>query len=616
MPDNGQDFAYTTTGTGAAAFTGGFSLDDDADATLPNTPVFTFTGSQLGAKTVTETLPVSGWGLTNLVCTGDDNSSVDAATGVATLDVDAGETIVCTYTNTQDATVRIIKNAVPDNGQDFAYTTTGTGAAAFTGGFSLDDDADATLPNTRLFTFTGSQLGAKTVTETLPVSGWGLTNLVCTGDDNSSVDAATGVATLDVDAGETVICTYTNTQDATVRIIKNAVPDNGQDFAYTTTGTGAAAFTGGFSLDDDADATLPNTRLFTFTGSQLGAKTVTETLPVSGWGLTNLVCTGDDNSSVDAATGVATLDVDAGETIICTYTNTQDATLRIIKNAVPDNGQDFAYTTTGTGAAAFTGGFSLDDDADATLPNTRLFTFTGSQLGAKTVTETLPVSGWGLTNLVCTGDGNSSVDAATGVATLDVDAGETIVCTYTNTQDATVRIIKNAVPDNGQDFAYTTTGTGAAAFTGGFTLDDDADATLPNTRLFTFTGSQLGAKTVTETLPVSGWALTNLVCTGDDNSSVDAATGVATLDVDAGETVSCTYTNTQQPTIIVKKITTGVAGGPFDFTTTAETDLTRRSPLPRQRRVMPAPTASPSSSTTPASAVTTRSPRASSQASS
>ena len=238
MPDNGQDFAYTTTGTGAAAFTGGFSLDDDADATLPNTRVFTFPGSQLGAKTVTETLPVGRLGPDQPRLHRRWQQPVDAATGVATLDVDAGETITCTYTNTKDATVRITKNAVPDDGQDFAYTTTGTGAAAFTGGFSLDDDADATLPNTRLFTFPGSQLGAKTVTETLPVGGWGLTNLVCTGDDNSSVDAATGVATLDVDAGETIVCTYTNTQDATVRITKNAVPDNGQDFAYTTTGTG------------------------------------------------------------------------------------------------------------------------------------------------------------------------------------------------------------------------------------------------------------------------------------------------------------------------------------------------------------------------------------------
>jgi hypothetical protein len=179
-----------------------------------------------------------------------------------------------------------------------------------------------------------------------------------------------------------------------------------------------------------------------------------------------------------------------------------------------------------------------------------------------------------LTNLVCTGDDNSSVDPATGIATLDVDAGETIVCTYTNTQDATVRITKNAVPDSGQDFAYTTSGTGAAAFTGGFSLDDDADATLPSTRLFTFTGSQLGAKTVTETLPVTGWSLTNLVCTGDDNSSVDPATGIATLDVDAGETIVCTYTNTQRPTIIVRKITTGVAGGPFDFTTTGGNGFT------------------------------------------
>ena len=38
--------------------------------------------------------------------------------------------------------------------------------------------------------------------------------------------------------------------------------------------------------------------------------------------------------------------------------------------------------------------------------------------------------------------------------------------------------------------------------------------------------------------------------------------------------MTCTYTNTQRPTIIVKKITTGVAGGPFDFTTTGGNGFT------------------------------------------
>ena len=46
------------------------------------------------------------------------------------------------------------------------------------------------------------------------------------------------------------------------------------------------------------------------------------------------------------------------------------ASLTIIKDAVPNDAQDFHFTTTGAGLSAF----DLDDDADGTLPNTKIFT--------------------------------------------------------------------------------------------------------------------------------------------------------------------------------------------------------------------------------------------------
>ena len=73
------------------------------------------------------------------------------------------------------------------------------------------------------------------------------------------------MATIGLDPGETVVCTYTNTQHATIKIVKDAIPNALQDFAYTTTGTGGGTFGAGFSLDDDggvtgADNTLPTDR--------------------------------------------------------------------------------------------------------------------------------------------------------------------------------------------------------------------------------------------------------------------------------------------------------------------------------------------------------------------
>ena len=105
--------------------------------------------------------------------------------------------------------------------------------------------------------------------------------------------------------GDAVTCTYTNTQQAaTITVTKDAVPDAAQDFSYATTGTGGGTLfaSGTFLLDDDADATLPASRTFTFTGTDAtGTKTITETLPVAGWDLTDLVCSKGTTTSPPAS---------------------------------------------------------------------------------------------------------------------------------------------------------------------------------------------------------------------------------------------------------------------------------------------------------------------------
>jgi hypothetical protein len=55
------------------------------------------------------------------------------------------------------------------------------------------------------------------------------------------------------------------------------------------------------------------------------------------------------------------------------------------------------------------------------------------------------------------------------------------------------------------------------------------------------------ARTVTETLPApSPYALIGIACTGGSNVSYSVPTGVATFDIGAGQTVTCTFTNQQQ----------------------------------------------------------------------
>ncbi|HEU4527698.1 MAG TPA: hypothetical protein VFT80_07210, partial [Actinomycetota bacterium] len=285
------------------------------------------------------------------------------------------------------------------------------------------------------------------------------------------------------------------------------------------------------------------------------AETVTED-GETGWALTDLDCTGDDDFSEAGST--ATLDVEPGETIVCTFTNTKDATLTVIKDAIPDDPQDFSFTNTGFAPATDL----LDDDGDETntLKSSVTYTFSGSDFdaGAETVTED-GETGWALTDLDCTGDDDFSEAGST--ATLDVEPGETIVCTFENTKLGSITIVKDAVPNDAQDFEFDPT---ASLQANNFFLDDDANATLSNQKVF---GSLLpGSYGVDEVNIPSLWDLTDISCTGDTGGVTEGTAGVS-IDLAAGENVTCTFENTKRGTIIVEKQTVpdGSPGG-FVFT--------------------------------------------------
>src|SRR6185369_17072685 len=207
-------------------------LDDDADPTLSNTR-----DSQVlpGTFAVSEGA-VSGWDLTSATCS--DGSPVSAIV------VSPGETVTCTFVNTKRGHIVVVKDAVPNDAQDFTFTNNfGNGNPAT---FALDDDADPTLSNTR-----DSEVlpGTFAVSEGA-VSGWDLTSATCS--DGSPVSAIV------VSPGETVTCTFVNTKRGHIIVVKDAVPNDAQDFTFTNNfGNGNPAT---FALDDDADPTLSNTR--------------------------------------------------------------------------------------------------------------------------------------------------------------------------------------------------------------------------------------------------------------------------------------------------------------------------------------------------------------------
>jgi hypothetical protein len=500
VPQNagGQMFAF-------AGSLGAFSLTGGQSSTIPNLVP--------GSYNVNETLP-AGWQLTSITCVDPDGGSTfNLATSTASIDVDWGEHVTCTFLNTAQGSVTIVKETVPQaaGGQMFAFAG-GLGAFSLTGGQS------STIPNLGPGTYA--------VTETLP-AGWKLSQITCVDPDGGSTfNLAASSASIDLDAGEHVTCTFLNTAHGSVTIVKQTIPQDtgGQMFSFAG-GLGAFSLTGGQS------STIPNVGP--------GSYDVSEALP-AGWKLSQITCVDPDGGSTfNLATSSASIDVDAGEHVTCTFLNTAQGSVTIVKQTVPQDtgGQTFVFAG-GLGAFSLTGGQSS--------------TISNLGPGAYAVTENLPPS-WTLSQITCVDpDGGSTFNLATSTASIDVDAGEHVTCTFLNTAQGSVTIVKQTVPQDtgGQMFAF-------AGGLGAFSLTGGQSSTIPNLGP--------GSYDVTEALP-AGWQLTQITCVDPDGGSTfNLAASSASIDLDAGEHVTCTFLNTldtaQGSVTIVKRTLPPNAGG-------------------------------------------------------
>ena len=124
-------------------------------------------------------------------------------------------------------------------------------------------------------------------------------------------------------------------------------------------------------------------------------------------------------------------------------------------------------------------------------------------------------------------------------ATLEVDPGDTVICTFVNSEnapvDGTVTLVLEGDPRFGRDFAFD-------GDFGPFTLDDaspdDLDAFGSQ---IVFPAVAAGTYSV-DSLPVPGWVVADFRCdTTDLTDTSSFAAGTATLDVDAGEDLGCTF---------------------------------------------------------------------------
>ena len=274
--------------------------------------------------------------------------------------------------------------------------------------------------------------------------------------------------------------------EATVEIVKAADPADGTSFDFTASGAD-----GGVVPDpaDECDPVVAGQACFTLTpDGGPDSKTMT-VYPAEGgetftfaepsvpddWNLDEIVCTdnGSDTGDADftAAGGHIDVTIEPGDTVVCTFTDREDATLTVVKHAPDDTEQSF------------------DFDWNPLVPNTfslkdgESLQETGLAPGNVTVSEVDLPADWYLAGSQgehpdCVGAASVAYNVPNG-AVVTVAAGEDIVCTFTNVFDYRPAIqldktVSRPFVVKGQtvDYTYTMTNTGNTSLEPFADLDD------------------------------------------------------------------------------------------------------------------------------------------------
>ncbi|ULG68419.1 prealbumin-like fold domain-containing protein [Marinobacterium sediminicola] len=455
----------------------------------------------------------AGWDLTNYYCSdGSDPSAIDLA---------PGENVTCTFENTKRGKVLVDKVTYPSGDEQYFDFTSSFGP------FELQDasplfDSGLVVP------------GIYNVAE-VGEAGWDLTNYYCSdGSDPSAIDLA---------PGETVTCTFENTKRGQIIITKVVEGNNALNLAgdfYYDSGVGSFdAMLAAQSWHFDSSALSGDSVSHAFMNLLPGSYDVTEMDPtLSLFSLTDISCT---DPTGDSSTGgfTANIELAPGETVECTFTNTKLAApgnLIIYKTTIGDTGSFDYMSADGTLPP-----FSLATLSENTPTTGPQATFLSLEPGVYSLNEMVP-AGWDLTDLYCVDDREifapTTWDQGTASVSVSIDDAETVECYFENTKRGYIIVDKVTDPAGDlQEFGFN------PDYADPFFLADASTPHMSDALVY-------GIYSVSETVP-DGWDLTDSYCSdGSDPSAID---------LQPGETVTCTFENTKRGMAEVLKTVSGIA---------------------------------------------------------
>ena len=166
--------------------------------------------------------------------------------------------------------------------------------------------------------------------------------------------------------------------------------------------------------------------------------TLTETLPDTTWTLTSASCELQNGTATGTwnpqDTEISNIIIEQGLETTCTFTNTQSASLTIVKRIINDNGGsavvgDFDIDTNATTATEESFNSAVADGANTLKYSTNKIT--GLSAGTYSLTE-IDLGGYNEGEWSCTGTGGSNVVSTYSAGSVDLANGADVTCTITN----------------------------------------------------------------------------------------------------------------------------------------------------------------------------------------
>lgn len=553
----GETATVSSTGFGINATSG--PSTSTGNNTTTGTPVTVFAG-EVGS--ISEVLSDAANYDSVLTCTGNN---VPLSGGTLTISPD-DTSVVCTYTNTRRRATLALSKAWVNGLPNDTATVTSTGFEnAASSGLSTSTGNNVTT-GTAVTVFAGE---TGSITEVLSNPGNYDATLACTGNSVPLNGTALTIAPTDT----AIVCTQTNTRRAVSLTLRKTWVDAavGETVTLDAVGSTTSPITL-LSTADAASETDTGTAVQVFAGEAI---TLSETFAVPGNAVnytSSLACTGSAGLSGNVLT------VGTGDTsIVCTYINTRpQTTLELVKQWAPDsrNG-DVAQLGATSGLQNNTNAFTATASIGAN--STTVVVYAGEQ-------ATLPAETMGGTaldnyavSLACTGGSLSGTDgkAANTLSVLPGDAGNPLVCTYTNTRNTTSLILQKTWLNGLANDQVTIGGTGlvplASTATGGASQTDTAAPQVVHA------GDVIG---LTESFGsvTSNLYTTTLSCTNTAGLVVTSpTTGTLTVGPDDDQPITCTYVNDRRSAqLIVRKVWQG--GPPATVSIPASTGFTNNTP--------------------------------------